>query len=208
MTNLPATFAEANEAQALSYAVDCLARGVHDKVWGDFTAFDQLADHVLAREWCKRCIMSNPQGSSAVVDLATLHGELSAHEALVEIIDEKTDRNEPLGAVLGAYSIRLRREPFRAHSGPPRTTLLRDIIFVVLIVELVERFNLKPIRFRDHKHSRPSACSVVAEAASRVGLHRGNEEAVRKLWARMAPLVLQGFHTTAWDVLQRHVVRR
>jgi hypothetical protein len=35
--------------------------------------------------------------------MAATYGERSAHEALVELIDEKTDRNEPLGAVLGAY---------------------------------------------------------------------------------------------------------
>jgi hypothetical protein len=199
---LPASYGAAVEAEALQFARDFLARAQE----GDFMGLGNpplgpMADHVFARRWCKFCAALHPQGAEQVVDLAITYGERSAHEALVELIDEKTDRYEPLGAVLGAYSIRLRRVPFHAHSGPARTTLIEDVVFSILILQLVERFHLNPTRYRDRKHERPSACSIAARAAADMGLHRGDEDAFRKIWKRVAPRLLPGMRFETAEAL-------
>jgi hypothetical protein len=107
------------EAAALEFARGWLARMREGNFMGLGGApLDPIAGHVFAKRWCRFVAQAHPQGASQVVDLAIVHGERCAHEALVELIDEKTDRNEPLGAVFGAYSIRLRRNPFHAHHGP------------------------------------------------------------------------------------------
>jgi hypothetical protein len=205
-TDLPATFVE---AEALLYARSLLARmrtGNFFDLGG--APLDEVTGHTLARRWCRWCIELNPQSASQVVELAVRHGEQSAHEALVEVIDDKTDRNEPLGAVLGAYSIDLRRRPFRKHTGPKRTTIIEDVVYSLLIIEIVERFNLKPSRYTGRKHSRPSACSIVAQAAAAEGLHRGEEDAFRKIWDRTKPKILPEVHRSwptaeAWAILKR-----
>ena len=180
--------------EALQFTVDRLTRAREGGFIGtDHAPLDPMAGHIVARRWCRFCAEAHPQGAEHVIDLAVTHGERSAHEALVELIDEKTDRNEPLGAVLGAYSIRLRSRPFVAHRGPARTTLVEDVVYSMLIVELVERFGLTPVRYQDRKHQRPSACSILAEAAAQVGLHRGGEDAFRKIWKRTAPGILNGY---------------
>ncbi len=144
--------------EALQFTVDRLTRAREGGFIGtDHAPLDPMAGHIVARRWCRFCAEAHPQGAEHVIDLAVTHGERSAHEALVELIDEKTDRNEPLGAVLGAYSIRLRSRPFVAHRGPARTTLVEDVVYSMLIVELVERFGLTPVRYQDRKHQRPSA---------------------------------------------------
>lgn len=206
MTNLPATFVE---AEAMDFARQWIARM---REQGEFFGVDgaplrPLTEHLWAKRWCRLCAEMHPQGADQVVELAVTHGERSAHEALVELIDEKTDRNEPLGSVLGAYSIRLRRKPFRAHSGPARTTIIQDVVFALLIIELVERYHLKPTRYAGRKHERPSACAVAAQAAAEAGLHRGGEDAFRKGWKRAAPRILPGWRTTspeALAILSRH----
>jgi hypothetical protein len=204
---LPPTFLE---AEALQFARQWIARmQERGEILGiDGALLNPLTDHLIAKRWCRLCAEMHPQGAEQVVDLAVRFGERSAHDALVELIDEKTDRNEPLGAVLGAYSIRLRRKPFAAHSGPPRTTMLQDIIFCLLIIELVERFGLRPTRYANRKHERMSACAVAAQAAAEAGLNRGGEDAFRKVWKRTAPRILPGWRTTspeALAILSRHI---
>lgn len=201
MTTLPATV---TEAEALAFAVDWLRRFQDYAPDIGGVPLDPATEHLFAKQWCRMCAEAHVQGAEGVVDLAITHGELSAHQALVEIIDEKTDRNEPLGATLGAYSIRLRQRPFQAHSGQPRTTLVRDVICSVLIVELIDRFGLHPTRRQQH---RPSACSIAAAAAQRLGLHQGGEDAFRKVFKRTAPMFVPGSHVAslhAFKVLTRY----
>ena len=111
-----------------------------------------------------------------------------AQDALIELIAEKTDRGEPLGAVLGAYNIRL------LHPGIPRqrgkskvSNMLQDISIAALVFQLVEWFPpLKPTRFKTWQ---PSACSIVAEVLPEFGLHRGGEKAVQAIWRHYGPAV-------------------
>jgi hypothetical protein len=196
MTTLPATV---TEAEALAFAVDWLRRFQEyaDDIGG--VPLDPATEHLFAKQWCRMCAEAHVHGAEGVVELAITHGEPSAHEALVEIIDEKTERNEPLGAILGAYSIRLHRRPFQPHSGPPRTTLIRSVIYSVLIVELVDRFRLHPTR---RQRQRPSACSIVAAAAQQLGLHRGGEDAFRQVFKRTAPMFVPGSHVASLHALK------
>jgi hypothetical protein len=197
-SNLPATHVE---AEALALARDRITRLRENGSWllgVEGSALDPATDHLMARRWCKFTAQLNPQNASLVVDLAIRNGERSAHEALVELIDEKTDRNEPLGAVLGAYSIRLRKFPFRAHRGPSRTTLIEDLALAIVILETVERFCLHPTRNQKGRKRHPSGCSIVMQAAAAAGLHRGGEEAFQQIWKRYAPVILPGYRWPNW----------
>src|SRR5262245_63679957 len=92
-TGLPVTLAATLiEAEAWAFARDYWARMCEGNFLGLGRApLDPLTDHALARRWCKFCADLHPQAAEHVVDLAITHGERSAHEALVEIIDEKTN---------------------------------------------------------------------------------------------------------------------
>jgi len=69
--------------------------------------------------------------------------------------------------------------PARAAGRRP-ATFLRDFFLVYLIVELTEKFGLKPRRNQLGKKRRASACSIAAIAAAQTGLHRGGEGAMQK----------------------------
>jgi hypothetical protein len=69
------------------------------------------------------------------------------------------------------------------------TDILENIVIVTLAGTLMQRYGLKPTRYHLGRKRRMTACSVAAQAATIVGMHRGGEAAVEKIWQRWAPIV-------------------
>jgi hypothetical protein len=190
MTKLPATLIEAEARQHARGYLRKLLEGPWDSFQIEYAPLDPRAGRAVARRFF-RWACETPQLMTFIVELADRYGERDAYDALMEIRDERIERNEPLGAVLGAYVIKLRTYPFRPHGRRDRN-VVQDICLVMLVVELVERFDLKPTR---SQKDRPSGCSIAAEEAANFGLNRGSEEAFQQLWKKYSPHILEGY---AW----------
>jgi hypothetical protein len=178
MTPLPATL---QEAQALEFARDWLQR----------IQFGDEDGRVFFRECLKN--LAGHIGPNATLDLIdrAYAGSEDAHLVLVDMINELTNRHEPLPAFLATYNAHVisGRVIFRSPPGPKKlTNLTHDVYIVMLMVELVHRFHLKPTRNKLQRRV-PCAASVAAQAMTELGLHRGTEEALGKIWRRVSPSV-------------------
>jgi hypothetical protein len=118
--------------------------------------------------------------------------------ALREMIADHNRRHEPLPPFLETYNaeIVLGLDPqARGQPGTPRAAnLVQDLIFMVLMMELCDRFGLKPTTFY-YAARLPSATSVAARAAAESGLHRGGADAMAKIWQRYAHAVVPGYES-------------
>jgi hypothetical protein len=147
--NLPITMLA---AEATIYADDYLARMKRPPFYlGDGRQIDKApldsdVGYEMAKAWFRATGPAHVLNLSQLVELATVHGELAAHEVLIELMSERQDRGEPLGPVLTAYDIRLKHTPFHPHRGWSRTNFVADLILFNLILELHERFGLPPTR--------------------------------------------------------------
>jgi hypothetical protein len=183
MTTLPATL---QEAQALEFARDWLQR-----VQAEFA---EGAGRAVLREGLKN--LAGHIGPNATLELMdrAYAGSEDAHLILVDMINEHTDRHEPLPSFLATYNAEFLtgRVVFRSPPGPKKTTnFTQDVYIVLLMVELVLRFHLKPTRNKLQRR-RPCAASIAAQAMTELGLHRGTEEALGKIWRRVAPSAFPG----------------
>jgi len=148
---------------------------------------------IMLRQLLKRFAFWNPLNLSQLCVWAR-NGWDDADLALRELIAEFAEHGVPMPATLSAYSLEL-IQPNRVLPAPARgrkkaTQLLQDICITVLVILLVEEHGLTPTR---RQKSRPSACSVVAEALAEKGIHRGSEAAINKVWERCSPRILNGF---------------
>jgi hypothetical protein len=138
MTTLPLTL---QEAQALEYARDWLQRMQAE--------FAEGSGRAPLREMIKN--LASHIGPNATLDLMdrARAGSEDAHLILVDTINERTDRHEPLPSFLATYNAEFLtgRVVFRSPPGPKRmTNFYQDVYIVLLMVELVSRFHLKPTR--------------------------------------------------------------
>jgi hypothetical protein len=181
MTQLPATWVEAMETEALTYARGWIAQ---QREPGG--CFHPDAGSVHSAIAMKTFALAHPFGADEIVYFAE-NGSQPAAEVLEEIIVERIDRNEPLGAVLGAYDIR-RRSPHREAPGSAKTdNFVRDIGIALLVVELMDRFGLRPNLGRVSKG--PSASTIAAEALSEPGVRMAMTfMGVEKIWGRYKPV--------------------
>jgi hypothetical protein len=119
--------------------------------------------------------------------------------ALREMILDYNRRHEPLPPFLETYNaeivLGLTDPTARGQPGTPRAAnLVQDLILMTLMMELVNRFGLKPTTFY-YAARRPSAASVAARAAAECGLHRGGADAMAKIWQRYAHAVVPGYES-------------
>jgi hypothetical protein len=160
---------------------------------------DPACGYGFAKLWFKLVGQLHPLNMSHVAELATVHREPAAHDALIEMIAEREERGEPLGSVLAAYSIRLKHTPFAPHGGWSRTRFVEDLVLFLLILGLRERFCFKPTRYLPAKaNSKPSACSIAAALAAEAGLGRGAEGAFHQIWKKFKPSLLPGYRWQDW----------
>jgi hypothetical protein len=179
---LPATWADAVEAEVLAYARDWIMAAC--KPGGIFHA-DAEAEYGCPL--MKVYALQHPFGADEIVYFAE-RGSVQADMALREIIAERTDRNEPLGAVLGAYNIRILNPTRPRRSGPPRAVnFVRDIGIAELVATLMRRFGLRASRNTASKA--PSACSVAAQVLTEAGIGVVlTPKGVERIWQRYLPV--------------------
>jgi hypothetical protein len=189
--NFPVTLAE---AEAKEFARVFLARmqepGFFDS---GHDAFDPAGAHGWVRRLIRLEFESHPLRAARIVEYAVL-GSTAADQVLRELIAEKTEHNEPLGAVLGGYNIRLMNSDtdIRHRHGKSRVdNLVADIVIATLVLQLIERF--PPLKSTRFKAWRPSACSIVAEVLAEMGLHRGDEKAIQEVWRRYGRVIMAGY---------------
>ena len=192
MTKLPATVLE---AEATSWALDKVRD--EKKAGGIFSDDAQLR---YGREPMKEWILSHPFGADDIVYFAE-NGSKEADLSLREVIAEKTDRGEQLGAVLSAYNIRLLNPTRdRRKHGPGRAdNFVRDIGIVMLVIALMERFRLAPTWNRSAR--KPAASKIAAAVLTEVNIplsYRG----VEKVWQHYLPV----FAGTPYATLSRFAV--
>lgn len=197
-TQLPATFVE---AAARSCAMDRIKQDREQP----FGMFHPDAERLFGKQLMKHVAQFHPLFADDIAYFAE-NGNKQADLALQEMIAEHEDRGEPLTAVLAAYSIR-QRNPLRKRKtpGPKKADqgqFVRDIGIVLLVEELVRKFNLSPhlktSSLSPHKTSsagdfeyktgRITACSIVAEAVRDAGIGIMTAKNVERIWRRYFPI--------------------
>ena len=182
MTKLPATVLE---AEATNWARDTVRE--HKKAGGIFSDDAHLR---YGRAAMKVWILSHPFGADDIVYFAENNSK-EADIALREVIAEKTNRGEQLGAVLGAYNIRLLSPTRSQKHGPGRAdNFVRDMGIVMLVAALIERFGLAPTWNR--KARKPAAPTIAATVLTEAGIVSMSSRGVEKVWGRYLPVLFAG----------------
>ena len=180
MTTLPATYAEAAAAEGVRIALEWIAE--HSGPTGVFGPFgDQLYGRITMKMWAQ----AHPLGADDIIYLAET-GSHEAQAALVEVISERSARNEPLGA-LGAYNTRChRRGPPRKRGPKAMDNFVRDVGIFSLLCKLRRQLNLKPNFNAGSKM--PCASVIAAQALAAAGIVHLTPKAVEKIWERYLPV--------------------
>ena len=193
LSGLPATMIEA-EARTFARIFITIV-GESAFLDGPHATLDPEAARWFVRRLMRLLAELHPLNAAQIVEYAVL-GLPEADAVLRELIAEKLDRNEPLGAVLGSYAIRMAHPTISRRGKSKVTNLVQDVLIATLVLCLVERFPpLKPTRF---KTTHASACSIVAEILQEAGLNRGDEKAIQAIWGRYAPSILPGYQLVDW----------
>jgi hypothetical protein len=177
MITLPATFAE---AQALAFAKERIAIARS----GDFfdpgySAFHPDAGRVFLRRMMGDVASLNGDALLQLIDFARA-GFGDADTVLREMIVEHHNRGESLSPFLATYAAEIVSGRGRGLDGPkPATYFVANLVIVIIMIELMDRFGLNPTRYSKR---RPSASSVMAQALTETGLTRGSEAAIAKIW--------------------------
>jgi hypothetical protein len=195
MIQLPATYHGAIEIEAKSFARQWLARMREE---GDFIGLghaplDPMTGRALSRRVLKSFALTGDTQMFYLTEAASV-GDTDAHLVCVELITECTNRGEALPAFLANYNAKIVHGtlPQRLRARKKATNLVQDIVFCALIMELMARFSLRPTRDQKYR-TRLSACSVVADVARDLSLHRGGERAIQKIWGRYKDALLPGW---------------
>jgi hypothetical protein len=195
MTQLPETYHGAVEAEAKSFACQWLARMREE---GDFIGLghaplDPMTGRALSRRVLKSFALTSDIQMFYVTEAASA-GDFDAHLVCRELITECINRGEALPAFLANYNAKIVHDtlPQWRRARKKATNLIQDIVFCTLIMELMARFNLAATRDQKYR-ARPSACSVVADVAQDLSLHRGGERAMQKIWGRYKNALLPGW---------------
>jgi hypothetical protein len=186
---LPATLADAEESEMMQYAREWLraARG------GGSDPFDGDVAHAVVQQMLKAVADGGERNAAFVVKMAAAEME-EAHEALAELISERNVRGEPLGPALATYVNMISHNgpaPVRLPEGRRRDSFVGDFVIVRLLIDLKAQFI--GLKLRRSGSKRPSACSIVSAALIEMGLSRGSEEAIRKIWERYGPPTIPSY---------------
>ena len=149
-----------------------------------YATFDPATSDWLIKMYVKDLVEASQPLQVAVVVEAAVHGCRHSNAALIEVIAEKTNRNEPLGTVLGGYAIRALNPDIPRDRGKSRwSNVIQNVFIGLLILALIQRFPpMRATRSQIGRKLQPSACSIVGDVLAELGLHRGNEGAIEKIW--------------------------
>lgn len=113
-----------------------------------------------------------------------------AHLVLGEIAVDHVERGEPVPDILKGYVVEQYHSRIARRPGPDRTKFFaQDICIALLVLWLTELLPLRATR-SGRSSAKPSACSVIAQALTEAGLHRGSEDAVQRIWQNYRDLVM------------------
>jgi hypothetical protein len=164
---LPATLIE---AEARAYARFWIRRYSALSCWHNIPflrlpcpILDPDAGHIWMQNYLKQSAMAHPFSATEIIALARA-GWKDADIAISQLAAEHLDRGEPPPAQVAAYAI----EKLHPNSGGLRGRdrgdhVFQDIAMAFLVVDLVERFPIKPT---GRSARRPSACKIAADAFS------------------------------------------
>jgi hypothetical protein len=173
--NLPATL---EQAQAINFVRETVRHFREHDISEiiNVRAFESESGRRFAREIMKQFAARHVDNTMLVADWAR-QGWTLADEALRQLFRELTDRGET-SVYLSAYVMEVTRGQIR-HRPAPRaeSQYFRNVIIVSMIIDLVEKFDLKPTR-NPTTQRKLSACSIVAEV---LGM---SEPAVVAVWLR------------------------
>jgi hypothetical protein len=192
MTVLPAAFHDFQEAAAVAFAKERIAiYGSGDFFDPGYGAFHPEAGRVFLRR-----IMGNVASISgeALLDLIDYarSGWDDADEVLRQMIVEHIHRGEEMSPFLKTYEAeilsgrRIRKTDGQQLAGH----FISNLVIVMIVIETMHRFNLKPTR---QSRRKLSAAAVVAEALTQSGLTRGTEAAITKIWQRWGERFLRNW---------------
>jgi hypothetical protein len=189
MTQLPATYHEALEAEALAFARDAIARSREPQ-----GAFHPDSETIYAKQEMLFWMRFYPSfGPDDVVYFAE-KGSQPAHEALVELYGEYRQRREDPPVSVEAYALRVLNPARRGKNpGPGKAAnFIRDIGIAELVPGLNERFGLA--LHKNPGSHRPTASTVAAKALTeaRIGIVIG-PKGVEKIWGRFGPILIDRF---------------
>jgi len=149
--------------------------------------------HAVVQQMLKAVADGGERNAAFVVKMAAAEME-DAHEALAELISERNVRGEPLGPALATYVNMISHNgpaPVRLPEGRRRDSFVGDFVIVRLLIDLKAQFI--GLKLRRSGSKRPSACSIVSAALIEMGLSRGSEEAIRKIWERYGPPTIPSY---------------
>jgi hypothetical protein len=190
-SSLPAT---TDEIDALKRARDFLseARRANFLELGD--PFSNDAQQALVRRMLRNLADFHPRNAARVLSFA-MAGVQQADEALKDLIAERQARGEPLWPALATYGDILANEgsrPYRRPEGRQMFSPLANFVVVCLIIDLKKHFGHLPLHHSTKRHR--SICALTGQALTEVGLNRGSEEAIWKIWRDYGPPVVPGYY--------------
>jgi hypothetical protein len=177
----PATYHDALEATALRLAHEWIER--RRQPGGIFHPdAERLYGRVLMKWWA----LTHPFGADDIVYMAE-NGSPEADIALREIVAERSDRNEPLGAVLGAYNVRLLNpaQPSKRRGPKPAENFVRDLGISVLGIVLIEELGLAATH--NNASKKPTMPSIISRALEEARIATRTPKAVEKISRRFMP---------------------
>src|SRR5262245_15979278 len=160
---------------------------------GPMGVFHPESETRLGKIAMKRWIEFHAFGADDVVYFAE-NGSEQAELALREVNAERTDANQPLGAVLSAYNIRL-LNPSHKNPGPEKAAnFVRDIGIHLLCHFLLKEFEPFGLRLYQSATRQVSASSIAAEALTKagIGIVMG-PNGVERIWKRYNPIMTGKF---------------
>jgi hypothetical protein len=191
MTQLPAIYVQAVEAEALAFAKKLV---VLFREWPRFaphSIFSPEAFRVAAQQYFKQVARVHPSYMLSIIEQAEA-GYKDAREALKDLANEYLHRNELMPPPLATFQMKLNAGSLRARTRTrdKLTNSWRNMVIAQMVLALCTKFGLKPTR---RSRRRFSACSILAIAlASELppGLIKPHEKQVETIWNQWKRFVL------------------
>jgi hypothetical protein len=190
VNKLPATL---QEAEALSYARECVRMVKNDKIsfFGLPLSWFERDD---SRRWWKQWLKITAMTPDGMLDLyeAARAGDGPSHEVLCELIRWHHHNRAEMPPVLATYDMQVVRAasdpkiqaPPRKRGPKGKPALLRDLAVVWLVGVIRWKFGLKPYRSKLSRSERMNACRVVylALEAERLAVSEDTIIAIQARW--------------------------
>jgi hypothetical protein len=156
------------------------ARGAY--VEGD--PFGPEALHAAVKAVFKGLAQGHERDAYRTLRAATV-GLKGAHDALVELDDERSNRPPPVAALYRDFLSEHGAPRFRQPAAKPPANPLANFVIIALLIDLADHFPDAPMQLSTRL--RASRCSIIAEVLTEAGLGRGGESSIFKIWRTYGP---------------------